>query len=98
MAVPDGPGEGFHARGAELLVHRDLRLDGRNKIADLIHDRAVELPDGLRRPGRRLAVSAEGIPEDSFRNEPQHGVKADHDGGPGLFDSFDQSVYHTSSL
>ena len=88
------------AGDAELLVHRDLRLDRRDEVRDLVDDAAVELPDRVR-DDLELVVAVDGllVPALRFLNEVlrekrEARVETHDDGSSRLFNFFDEFPDH----
>ena len=77
---------GDEAGNSELLVHRNLRLHGRNQICRRLEDGLVKAPAGL---GRSLQIFALFGKRGFFylvRNIRQHGIQTHADRCLGLFD------------
>ena len=99
-AVADGLIVGHQSGNAELLIHGDLGLDGRDQVADRVHDPFVELPDRFRGRIQSFAAKAGNsvVPGGFFQQKARYKckirVQTDHHGGVFGLDLFDQFLNH----
>ena len=73
---------------AELLIHCDLRLHGRNQIRAGFHDTDIEAINDFRRCFQRLAVLRENFLLYMIRHKREHRIKSDYDRCICLFNVF----------
>ena len=83
---------------AKLLIHGNLRLNGRNQVPCMVNDFLIKFPDGLCSAFQGLAVGVKGFLHHMLRHIGQHRIKSDTDGGIGLFYLFNQLANHSFLL